>query len=56
MPPKSVKQQPTSQESAAVVEWLAARLKEGEAALMARRGRVSYNRLTRDEYVTRCET
>ncbi len=51
MPPKSVKQQPTSQESAAVVEWLAARLKEGEAALMARRGRVSYNRLTRDEYV-----
>ena len=51
MPPKEEKNQPTVQESAAVVEWLAARLKEGEADRMAQRGRVSYNRLTRDEYV-----
>ncbi len=51
MPPKDVKTRPTPQESAAVIEWLAARLKEGEAARMARRGRVSFYRLTRDEYV-----
>ena len=51
MPPKELKDLPTAQESAAVVEWLSARLKEGEAARMAQRGRVSYNRLTRDEYV-----
>ena len=51
MPPKELKNLPTAQESAVVVEWLAARLKEGEAARMAQRGRVSYNRLTRDEYV-----
>ena len=51
MPPKELKNLPTAQESAAVVEWLAARIKEGEAARMAQRGRVSYNRLTRDEYV-----
>ncbi|OYW13638.1 MAG: hypothetical protein B7Z55_16490, partial [Planctomycetales bacterium 12-60-4] len=51
MPPKELKTLPTAAESAAVVEWLAARLKEGEAARMSERGRVSYNRLTRDEYV-----
>ena len=51
MPPKDAKQRPTAEESAAAVEWLAARIKEGEAARMAARGRVSYNRLTRDEYV-----
>lgn len=51
MPPEEVKNPPSSAESAAVVEWLAARIKEGEAARMAKRGRVSYNRLTRDEYV-----
>ena len=51
MPPKESKQLPTAGESAAVVEWLAGRIKEGEAARMAKRGRVSYNRLTRDEYV-----
>ncbi|MFT5526092.1 MAG: hypothetical protein ACI9HK_004065, partial [Pirellulaceae bacterium] len=42
---------PTADESAGIVEWIAARIKEGEAARMARRDRVSYNRLTRDEYV-----
>ncbi|MDB6175866.1 MAG: hypothetical protein JWL59_5177 [Chthoniobacteraceae bacterium] len=51
MPPKKVKVQPSAEESAKVVEWLALRMKEGEAAGMAARGRVSYNRLTRDEYV-----
>jgi hypothetical protein len=50
MPPDDVPQPPTD-DTAAVVEWLAARLEEGEAARLARRGRVSYNRLTRDEYV-----
>lgn len=50
MPPKKEKQ-PSATERARVVEWLAARLKEGESARMAARGPVSYNRLTRDEYV-----
>ncbi len=51
MPPKDQKNLPTAKESAAVVEWLAARIKEGEAARMVLRGRVSFNRLTRDEFV-----
>lgn len=51
MPPKNHKLRPTSDESAAVIEWLSARMKEGEAARLARRGRVTYNRLTREEYV-----
>ncbi len=51
MPPKELKNQPAAEESAAVVAWLAARIKEGESARMAKRGRVSYNRLTREEYV-----
>lgn len=51
MPPKDAKPLPTAAESAATVEWLSARIKEGEAERMAQRGKVSYNRLTRDEYV-----
>ena len=51
MPPKKEKVRPSAEESARTVEWIAARMKEGEAARMASRGRVSYNRLTRDEYV-----
>ena len=51
MPPKKEKIRPTAEESARVVEWLSARMTEGEAARMAARGRVSYNRLTRSEYV-----
>jgi hypothetical protein len=51
MPPKNQMKRPTADESAVIVEWIAARFKEGEAARMARRGRVSYNRLTREEYV-----
>ena len=51
MPPKEVKKRPTAEESAQVVEWIAARMKEGESARLAARARVSYNRLTREEYV-----
>ncbi len=51
MPPKSQKNRPTAADSARVVEWMSARMKEGESARMAARGRVSYNRLTREEYV-----
>ena len=36
---------------AGIVEWIAARIKEGESARMAKRERVSYRRLTREEYV-----
>jgi len=50
MPPKK-EQQPKAEESAQVVEWIAVRMKEGESARLATRGRVSYNRLTREEYV-----
>lgn len=51
MPPKKVKKRPSAEESAAIADFLAGRLKEGEAARMAMRPPVSYNRLTRDEYV-----
>jgi hypothetical protein len=51
MPPKKEKSQPTAEQSAQVVEWLSTRMKEGESARLAARARVSYNRLTRDEYV-----
>ena len=51
MPPKEQKTLPTAGESTAIVEWLAERIHEGESTRMALRGRVSYNRLTRDEYV-----
>lgn len=51
MPPEEVPTRPNADESAKIVQWLAARIKEGEAARMARRNRVSYHRLTREEYV-----
>ena len=51
MPPKEVKTRPTADESAKVVQGLAALIKEGEAARLAKRARVSYHRLTREEYV-----
>jgi mono/diheme cytochrome c family protein len=35
MPPKKEKSQPTAEHSAPVVEWLAARMKEGESARLA---------------------
>jgi hypothetical protein len=51
MPPRKAQKRPSAEESAGVVAWIAAKMKEGEAVRMAARGRVSYNRLTRDEYV-----
>jgi cytochrome c553 len=49
MPPKK-EPQPTAAESARVVEWLAAQLKEGETARLAARERVTFHKLTREEY------
>ncbi len=51
MPPKDARQQPSAETSATFVEAVADQLRAGEAAQMAARGRVTYNRLTRDEYV-----
>ena len=51
MPPKKEKVRPTAEESAKFVEVVASHMKAGEAARMAARGKVSYNRLTREEYV-----
>ena len=49
MPPKS-EAQPQAEELGKVTEWISTRLKEGEAARMARRGPVTLYRLSRDEY------
>ena len=51
MPPRKEAKRPDARESAKVVEWISQRLKEGEAAKLSLRGKVTYNRLTRDEYV-----
>ncbi|MFT6178395.1 MAG: hypothetical protein ACJAQT_001826 [Akkermansiaceae bacterium] len=51
MPPEDEFDLPTADQSAEIVEWIAARLKEGESERMAKRERVSYFRLTREEYV-----
>lgn len=51
MPPEDVANRPSADEGALIVEWLSARMAEGEAARMASRERVSYHRLSRDEYV-----
>jgi len=51
MPPEDQEVRPTAEQGAEIVEWIAARIREGEAARMAQRDRVTYNRLTRDEYV-----
>ncbi|MFN6053193.1 MAG: DUF1587 domain-containing protein, partial [Planctomycetia bacterium] len=51
MPPRKEAKRPDAKESAKVVEWISQRLKEGEAAKLSLRGKVTYNRLTRDEYV-----
>lgn len=50
MPPKDEKQ-PLPETSTQMVEWISARLKEGEIARLAKRERVSFNKLTRAEYV-----
>lgn len=49
MPPKD-ETQPTATELGAVVDFLSAQLREGEAARMAKRGPVNHYRLSRDEY------
>ncbi|MFM2096022.1 MAG: hypothetical protein RIS70_3146 [Planctomycetota bacterium] len=49
MPPKD-EPQPKSDEIGRVAEWISRRLREGEAARMARRGPVTHYRLSRDEY------
>ncbi len=51
MPPKKEEKRPSAEDSTKVVEWIAAKMRDGEQAHMASRGRVTYNRLTRDEYV-----
>ncbi len=51
MPPEYADDLPSVEQNSEIVEWLAARIEEGETARMAQRGRVTYNRLTRDEYV-----
>lgn len=55
MPPEDEKIRPTAEQSADIVEWIAARIHEGEAARLAERGRITYNRLTREEYVNTLE-
>ena len=49
MPPKK-ELQPKPQELGQAVEWISARIKEGESARMAKRGPVSVYRLSREEY------
>jgi hypothetical protein len=49
MPPKD-ELQPPAKELGQVSEWISARITEGRAARMARRGPVSHYRLSRDEY------
>ncbi len=49
MPPED-EPQPTAEASGRVMEWLSARIKEGEAARMAKRAPVSHYRLSREEY------
>lgn len=51
MPPEDAKEIPTADQRAEFVTWIAARMKEGESARLAQRERVSYRRLTREEYV-----
>ncbi|MEK0447685.1 MAG: hypothetical protein RLZZ399_3006 [Verrucomicrobiota bacterium] len=50
MPPEDEKERPSTAENARVIEWISARIKEGEAARLAKRDRVSFHRLTREEY------
>jgi len=50
MPPEGLAQRPTPQESGRVAEWIAGRIEAGRAERLARRERVSFHRLTREEY------
>ena len=49
MPPKK-EPQPKAEDSAKVVEWISAQLNEAEAARQATAQRVSFHKLTREEY------
>ncbi len=51
MPPDDEPELPTAEEAAGIVRWLDARIKDGEAARMARRDRVTFHRMSREEYV-----
>ena len=49
MPPEDEKQ-PKAEDAARVAEWIAGQLKEGEAVRLAKRERVTFHKLTREEY------
>jgi len=51
MPPEDHPHRPSVDESDEFVQLLSSQLKAGESIRMAARGRVTYNRLTREEYV-----
>jgi len=50
MPPEDEKQ-PKAEEAAKIAEWLTGKIKEGEALRLAKRERVTFSKLTREEYV-----
>lgn len=49
MPPKD-EPKPAADAAAKVVEWIAGKLRESESARLAQRERVTFQKLTRDEY------
>jgi mono/diheme cytochrome c family protein len=49
MPPDD-EPQPKAEDAARVAEWIAQQLKEGEATRLAKRERVTFHKLTREEY------
>ncbi len=49
MPPEE-EPKPKAEDAARVVEWIAQQLKDGEAARLAKRERVTFHKLTREEY------
>lgn len=49
MPPEDEKK-PTPDEALKVTEWISERLKEGEAARLAKRGPVTFHKVTREEF------
>ncbi|MSU33798.1 MAG: DUF1592 domain-containing protein [Pedosphaera sp.] len=49
MPPED-EPKPKAEDAARVVEWMAGQLKDGESARLARRERVTFHKLTREEY------
>ncbi|HWB04469.1 MAG TPA: DUF1592 domain-containing protein [Verrucomicrobiales bacterium] len=49
MPPEDEKK-PRAEDAAKVAEWISQQLKEGESARLAKRERVTFHKLTREEY------